>query len=224
MLKIQYLRKTLQFKKGAEKSFFHASYHFFFAAVSQARHFNDDILAGLSPCLQASSILNCVIFCQLYNIEQLPQKLLVSLLPVTKPQVSVCSDILATDDWKDMKYIWMRAGGTVQPAWPRPDRQNTERYDAVCFSNWSFSYRNTNVTHDNEMKGIVGAVVIMRIGRYGAVWVSLQHRESEGGSAGGNCFLLNTEYWKINFFHLLRIMHIFVSEKKKCFPSGHDVF
>lgn len=160
---------------------------------------------------------SCVIFCQLYNIEQLPQKLLVSLLPVTKPQVSVCSDILATDDWKDMKYIWIRAGGTVQPAWPRPDRQNTERYDAVCFSYWSFSYRNTNVTHDNEMKGIVGAVVIMRIGRYGAVWASLQHREREGGLAGGNCFLLNTEYWKINFFHLLRIMHIFVSEKKKCF-------
>lgn len=29
VLKIQYVRKTLQFKKGAEKSFFHASYHFF---------------------------------------------------------------------------------------------------------------------------------------------------------------------------------------------------
>lgn len=223
VLKIQYLRKTLQFKKGAEKSFFHASYHFFL----QLYHGPDiSTMTSWQVCRRACRHPQsfCVIFCQLYNIEQLPQKLLVSLLPVTKPQVSVCSDILATDDWKDMKYIWMRAGGTVQPAWPRPDRQNTERYDAVCFSYWSFSYRNTNATHDNEMKGIVGAVVIMRIGRYGAVWVSLQHRESEGGSAGGNCFLLNTEYWKINFFHLLRIMHIFVSEEKKCFPSGHDVF
>ena len=172
-LTAQYCRKTLHIKKVLKRVFFHTSNNFcqkLIAAVSQAQHFNDDILAGLSLWLQAFSILNCIIFCQLYNIKHFHRS---SGSPccwwqnLGSVRVQTFSPQMNEKTWNTFRSELEGRCSQRRLAWTLRHERLTgqsEWYHAECFSNWSFSCRNRNVTHDNEMKGIVGAVVIMRIG------------------------------------------------------------
>ena len=204
---IQYLRKTFQFKKVLKRGFFFFKHHIIFAKNLLQLYLGPNIstMTSWQVCRRAcrhpqpSTVSYFANYTILNNFHGSSRSLCCRWQSLRSVCVQTFFPQMNERTWNTFR------SEPVQPASPRPDSQTAERYDAVCFSYWSFSYRNRNVMHDNEMKGIVGAVVIMRIGGYGAVWVSLQHRESEGGLAGGNCFLLNTEY-------------IFVSEEKKCFP------